>query len=100
MKIDIHAVENYVIRVLDKALDEATESDYEYAYEQVRLAAREPVTIYHGEKDSCPVHVRNGVAVPVREGDEESVVPTAYKEEVFLRKLDKYEEKEDEPATV
>lgn len=87
----LHVAENYLERVLGVEPDEAEEEQYDMAIESVKRAVEDPETVYHGEKESCPVHIRDGAAVPVKRDSGEIVVSTVYDAENFLRKLKKYE---------
>lgn len=93
MEIHEHAVDRYFTRV--KEIDE---SYLKYASDQerkkvkglMRMVARYPSHVYHEEPNKPPVHIGEDIAIPVDhgEGGEDTVVPTAYKAETFLEKMD------------
>ena len=95
MKIQQHAIENYLGRVLNLQLDMAGEDVWEFAEEQIELAVRQPEMTYQKTKLDCPVYIRNGVAIPVQTGDR---VPSAYNAGVFLNKISRERYAERKPA--
>jgi len=97
-----HALQNYLERVLNLEEEQAGERIQEFAKEQIILAARSPEIIYRREQmepntpdrdEDCPIHVRNGCAVPVKEDEEDGTIfiPTVYKAGVFLSKIRTHE---------
>lgn len=100
-----HALQNYLERVLNTTSEQAGDNVKQFAMEQIKLAARSPEIIYQrypaeielpDRDEDCPVHVRNGCAVPIKEDEENGTIfiPTVYKAGVFLSKM-----KTHEPAT-
>lgn len=85
MEVSSHAVDNYIERVMcinHETVDTRTRS---YAENMILSAALNPERIHHEEDESCPIHIRGDVAVPVkvkREGDGR-VVPTTYHSDTF-----------------
>lgn len=84
MRIVTHAIENYLERVLNINIEQASDQMIEYAENQIRKAVESPDIIYHKEKESCPIHIRNGCAVPV----EDEVIRTSYNAGTYLSKLE------------
>lgn len=86
MKVTNHSVENYIIRILE--LDEpeqAADGVWERAKSEIEEAANDPDIIYQVEDDSCPIHIKDRIAVPVaRERDGTKYVPTTYPAENFV----------------
>lgn len=85
-----HVAERYVERVLEVDHEEATEEMLERAIEHTKEAVRSPDTIYHGERESCPIHIKGDLAVPVDRSNGEVVVTTAYHADKFRGKLEDY----------
>lgn len=83
-----HALDNYLMRVLNIEYGQAGGNVVEYAKEQIKEAVNNPDNIFNKEKGSPPVHIRNGAAVVVKEEDGEKVIPTVYNEQTFLNKMD------------
>lgn len=108
IKIEEHALKQYVKRVLDQDPDDVASEIFRTAYLEIYLAVIDPDWIYHEKKNMAPVHVRGGIAVPVgtREEVDDSkklgegrvvpyssmkddlTVPTVYEASVFERKRD------------
>lgn len=86
MRIEGHAIDNYTERVLNMSDEQVTDSIISFAQEQILLAVLDPDIIYHNEKKGCPVHIRNGCAVPVKDNGE-TYVPSTYSAGTFLKKM-------------
>lgn len=86
MRIEPHAVDNYIERVLNLSNGQATESVVRFTKEQILLAVVDPDIIYHNKEKGSPIHIRNGCAIPVKD-DGERYVPTSYNSRTFLKKI-------------
>lgn len=101
VRVHPHAIGNCLERVMDVDEDEASTAQEREAASRILLAVAEPDWIYHGKKEMPPIHVKDGIAIPVGVEMEDSdnlrpyssymedlVVMTTYKAEVFERKRD------------
>lgn len=84
MRIEDHAVDRYIKRVLGIPVGMAGESVREYAERQIRDAAHWPEVTYKGKEDMPPVYIKGDVAVPV----DRTIAPTVYEARTFRRKID------------
>lgn len=86
MKVTRHSIQNYIIRILDiNNPNQVSDDVWERAKSEIRAAAIDPDIIYQVEKDSCPIHIKDGIAVPVgEEEDGTQYVPTTYPSENFV----------------
>lgn len=88
MRIEGHAVDNYIKRVLKLSDGQAGESVVRIAEEQILLAVVDPDIIYKDPSKGSPIHIRNGCAVPVKD-DGERYIPTTYNAGTFLSKIER-----------
>lgn len=108
IKIEEHALKQYVTRVLKKEVESVGAEILRSAYLEIYLAALDPDWIYHKKKEMAPIHIRGDIAVPVGtrevvdpskklgEGkvvpynslNDDLTVPTVYDAAVFEKKRD------------
>lgn len=94
MEIHEHAIDQYIQRVLEVNLKVVSQRERESYREVLMEAAINPDLVYDdrknyiiGEDRMYPaIHIRNEVAIPVDKRNQ--CVPTAYKAETFLSKID------------
>lgn len=87
MRITTHAIDNYLERVLKLDKGNASDQMREFASSQIEQTVNNPEVIYHGEEDSCPIHIRNGCAVPV-EDEDPLIIRTSYNAGTYLGKME------------
>lgn len=92
MEVKEHSVKMYAERVLNVDPERLGEETMDRIEQFIEDTAKHPDTVWNGEKDSCPIHIGNGCAIPVRNEGGRVFVPTAYHESTFKRKIEDYGE--------
>lgn len=83
MRIDEHAVDRYVERLMNISTEQAGEALRDYARDKIKETVMEPEIIYNGKDDYCPIYIKGDVAVPYDDG----IVPTTYRADTFTKKI-------------
>lgn len=88
-EISTHAVNMYIERILGLDPNMASRKTRRYCRNRIKDTILRPEIIYNKEREEggCPIHIRGGIAIPVRPAEEDPekvVVPTTYTKETYL----------------
>lgn len=95
-----HAISNYSERVLGIDVRQTGSGLKDWIREQIVKTVKDPDEIYKSSPNESPIHIRGGIAIPVRDTEDGVEVPTTYRSEKYMRKINREEDGINEQATV